>query len=225
LLNHADDQTVLAVSAVLNAIADFGLDGEEFKDWGVVGAPRFPGRLFFANALNKFARSGPLGVSPVIVPYLSLHAISSMISLALGIHGPAVGVGGGTDGFVQALFMGLALQQEQDLPGVWVVATAWDPEPFSEGSGEGAPQPVCQALALALRPGAAGIQGGPGLRMIPRVSATAENGDAPSFPSLVRLLSTASETGLARSWSCALPGDHALELTLPNVLAGLAKSA
>jgi hypothetical protein len=227
LLHHADDQTVVAVSAVLNAIDEFGLQGEDFKDWGVVGAPHFPGRQFFANALNKFARTGALGVSPIIVPFLSLHAVSSMISLALRIHGPAIGVGGGSDSFSQALLMGLSLQQEHDLPGVWVVTTGYDPEPFADSSAD-APPPVCQAAALALLPARAGANGTGGLRLVASGEATASIGPSTNLSDLMRILSTASAPGQSRSLRCVLPGDHTLELTATAPQAGislLAKSA
>jgi hypothetical protein len=226
LLNHADDQTVVAVSAVLHASGEFRLNSQSFQDWGVVAAPRFPGRLSFAASLEKFSRLGPLSVSPLIIPFLSLHAVSSAISLALRIHGPAIGVGGGNDGFAQALLVGLALQQEEDLPGVWVVMTAWDQEPILHSEAASESRPVCQAAALALAPRAAGTSDGPWLRI---ASGSATNLTATAgFPELFQFLADGSVADQVRSWRCALPGAYDLELAVGSsrsAVSGLAKSA
>jgi hypothetical protein len=226
LLNHADDQTVVAVSAVLNAIGESGLDTQSFEDWGVVAAPRFPGRISFATSIEKFSRLGPLSVSPVIIPFLSLHATASAISLALHIHGPAVGAGGGNDGFAGALLVALALQQEKDVPGVWLVVTAWDPEPIPDKKAAPEAEPVCRAVALALAPAAAGASHDSWLRMVPGGS------DSPVSPlefiELFQFLADRTTAGRPRTRGFALPGGYALELAVGSVhsaVHGLTKSA
>jgi hypothetical protein len=211
LLNHADDQTVVALAAVLRAIANFQLEQQDFRNWGVVGSPRFAGRQSFNVSLDKFQRQGPLSVSPLVIPFLSLHAVSSLISLALHIHGPAIGVGGGDGEFVQALLMGLALQQDQDLPGVWVIATGWNPDPVTECGGAAEAQPVCQAAALALLPHGIAAHG-PRLRLVPTDGHDAALRGSPSLPDLMQFLSSASTSNAARIWCCPLPGDCRLEL-------------
>jgi hypothetical protein len=216
LLNHADDQTVVAVAAVLRAIDEFQLQRLPFADWGVVSSPRFAGRLTCAAALDKFHRLGPLSVSPVLIPFLSLHAVSSMISLALRIHGPAFGVGGGNEGYVQALLMGLALQQQENLPGVWVVMTGWHPEPVVECGAASVAKPVCQAVALALMPDVAAAHG-PSLRLVPAAGCDAGGRGSPSLPDLVQFLSSASAVHESRTWSCPLPGDCRVELEVGNI--------
>jgi hypothetical protein len=224
LLNHADDQTVVAVSAVLHAIGKSGLESQSFEDWGVVAAPRFPGRISFASSLEKFSRLGPLSVSPVIIPFLSLHATSSAISLGLHIHGPAVGVGGGNDGFTQALLVALALQQEKELPGVWLVVTAWDPEPILGGGA--ASEPVCRAAALALVPATAGMSDGSWLRIVPANGES--SGSAAAFTELLQFLADGTVAGQIRNWRCRFPGGYALELAIGSsrpAMPGLADSA
>jgi hypothetical protein len=218
LLNHADDQTVVGVAAVLQAMAGWQAPRPDFRDWGVVGSPRFPGRVPLSSALEKFGRLGPLSVSPLIVPFQSLHALSSMISLALKIHGPAVGVGGGKDGFGQALFAALSLQQTESLPGVWVVMTCWDPEPFSDSATAPDTPPVCHAAALALAPEAASAG-----RYEAHLRLVTTNGDGavPTLAQLVRWLEGASPTD--QSWRCAMPGGYELELTA--TVPALARSA
>jgi hypothetical protein len=215
LLNHADDQTVVGVAAVLQAISAWHPSAPDFRDWGVVGSPRFPGRVLLSGALEKFGRLGPLSVSPLIVPFQSLHALSSMISLALKIHGPAMGAGGGGDGPGQALLTALSLQQTEDLPGVWVVMTGWDPEPFSESAAGPDSPPVCHAVALALVSGA--HPAGPRLRLV----AGHGGSGASSLASLVRFLDAGPRT--EQVWSCPVPGGYVLELTAP--VSALARSA
>src|SRR5262249_33978406 len=97
LLKYADEQTVAAVAAVFRAIEDFALQSVDFTDWGVVAAPRFLGRLTIAGAIDRFDHQGAPGVSPLVIPYMSQHAISSTISLALQVHGPNLGAGGGPE--------------------------------------------------------------------------------------------------------------------------------
>jgi hypothetical protein len=210
MLNHADEQTVVGVAAVLRALAAWPPPLPDFRGWGVVGSPRFPGRVLLSVALEKFGRLGPLSVSPLIVPFQSLHALSSMVSLALRIHGPAIGVGGGSDGFGQALLTALSLQQTEELPGVWVVMTCWDPEPYSDMATVPESPPFCHAAALAVTRETAGVySAGPHLRL------AAQNGNeaAPSLTQLVRFLDGAAATD--RVWRCSVPGGYELELTAP----------
>jgi hypothetical protein len=213
LLNHADEQTVVGVSAVLRAIADGQLPATGYRDWGVIGAPRFPGRVVLDQSLQKFTRMGPLSVSPLIVPFQSQHSLASMISLALHIHGPAVGIGGGSDTLVQALLGGLSLGQENALPGVWLVTTCWDPEPFSAAA-EGTP-PVCHAVALALAPARSSAgYAGPRLCLRPATAL----GPSPTLPDLVRYLTDEAATE-DTAWRCPAPGGYELELVKPNAVA------
>jgi hypothetical protein len=227
LLNHADDQTVVALAAVLRAIDNFQLEKQDLRNWGVVGSPRFAGRQSFNASLDRFQRQGPLSVSPLVIPFLSLHAVSSLISLALHIHGPAIGVGGGDGEFVQALLMGLALQQHQALPGVWVVATGWNPNPVAECGASAEAKPVCQAAAFALLPHGAAAHG-PRLRLVPTAGPDVPLRESPSLSDLIQFLSSASTTNVARTWCCPLPGDCRLELEVGIVgqeISLLARSA
>jgi hypothetical protein len=209
LLHYAEDQTVAAVAAVLRAIDQSGWQKQAFTDWVVVAAPRFPGRVSFAASLAKFEHLGPLSVSPLIIPFSCLHSVSSMISLALHIHGASFGVGGGKDNFVQGLLMGLALAHEENVPGVWVVATGWDPEPTPAALAD-APPPVCRAVALALLPAVAGATGRR-LRIVPGNEAAGT--DVPGLPDLVRFLTGTTPTNVTRHWRWPVNRDIALELT------------
>src|SRR5262245_34694195 len=44
-LKHADEQTVLAVATVDQAICSTNLDLEECRKWSIIAAPRFIGRI------------------------------------------------------------------------------------------------------------------------------------------------------------------------------------
>ena len=65
------------------------------------------GRANLAVALRSFMAEGVWGTSPHLIPHFALHSASGSISLALGLHGPNLGVGGGlhavAEGFLTAL--------------------------------------------------------------------------------------------------------------------------
>jgi hypothetical protein len=148
-LKHADEQTVVGIAALLQAIARFGLTGTDFTHWGALAAPRFLGRAALRLALQRFAAEGAWGISPHLIPHRSLHSISGTVSQALKLHGPNFGVGGGPGGAAEAIQTAAALLQGDRLPGVWVVWTGWNPEPTPELNGHAAAAEVSGA-ALAL---------------------------------------------------------------------------
>src|SRR5438445_4469078 len=134
-LKHADEQTVVALAAVLQAIEQFRMSEICFDGWGVAAAPFFLGRATLVQALQRYAAEGAWGLSPHFIPHRSQHAISGTISQALKIHGPNFGAGGGPGAAAEALLAGAVLLEGSRLPGVWVVLTGWDPEyvPDPEG--------------------------------------------------------------------------------------------
>jgi hypothetical protein len=149
-LKHAEEQTVVGLAAVYQAVHRLGVDPAGFRDWSVLGAPRFIGRLAMANAIARFVAEGAWGVSPHLIPHRSLHAVSGTVSQALKIHGPNFGVGGGISGASEALVTAISLTGERRTPGVWVVLTGWDPEPVAPGADPAPHTPSCNGLALAL---------------------------------------------------------------------------
>lgn len=151
-LKASDEQTVVALAAVLQACRAPALDGTRFTDWAVLAAPQYLGRLQSAELLHKFDPRTSYRVSPLFVPHTSLHAISGTISMALQIHGRNFGVGGGRQAVVEALLTGLTVLQEPGVKGTWVVCTRCHPEPTPNAQGQPGKPIVCQALALALTP-------------------------------------------------------------------------
>jgi hypothetical protein len=175
-LKHADEQTVVGLAAVLRAVHEHGL-AADFRDWGVLAAPRFLGRPVMAVALQRFQAEGAWGVSPHLIPHRSLHSISGTVSQALKIHGPNFGVGGGPGCAAEALLAAAAMLERQRLPGVWAVLTCLDPEQPPSDLGRPAAGTFCVGLALALVPGRAAHAG---IRL--RVLGGVPPADAPPRP-------------------------------------------
>jgi hypothetical protein len=148
VLKHADEHTVLALAAMLNGLEAFPAD-YPFGDWGVVAAPRWPGRLGTAHAIERYRADGPRGVSPMAIPNVCLHCVSGTVSLAFQMRGPNFGVGGGLASVADGLLAGLVVQLEQQPPGLWVLFSEWNIEP---GQVSADVSPRAAALALALQP-------------------------------------------------------------------------
>src|SRR5581483_10496237 len=150
LLKHSDEQSVAGLAAVYRAIHDHGLQATDFTHWGVLGAPRFPGRTLMIPTVKRFLAEGAWDVSPHTIPHRSLHSLSGTISQVLKIHGPNFGVGGGNSAAEEIVFAALALLERHSIPGVWMVVTAQEPEGLLDDSGSGPPEKCVRALALAL---------------------------------------------------------------------------
>jgi hypothetical protein len=156
MLRHADEQSIACVAAVLHAINAhrLGHDGPgRFRDWGVVAAPRFIGRDSLARDVPDFKNEGPWGVSPHVIPHRSLHSPSGAVSVALGIHGPNLGAGGGPGHEAEGLLAALSLLWG-GLPGVWLLISRIEPLTDTE-AGKGAIPAGTAAVAdaIALVPG------------------------------------------------------------------------
>jgi hypothetical protein len=219
LLKHADEQTVVGLFAVFQAIQNHRLTGKNFSDWAVVGAPRFFGRAILAAALRRFSLEGAWGVSPHLIPHRSQHSLSGTISQALGIHGPNLGVGGGPSSASEAALVAASLVVKEEFPGLWLVLTAWDPEPtFSEAAaasrnGLSSPAPsTCKGVALALRAGDPS-DSGMTIRVCPAGRHGMSNGTAnghhlnlPLFSAESLLEALARPSSAAATWRLGISG-------------------
>jgi hypothetical protein len=221
-LKHADEQSVVALAAVLRAVAEHGLGSIPFGDWGILAAPRFIGRVALAGAIHRYAAEGAWGISPHLIPHRSLHAISGTISQALKIHGPNFGVGGGPHAAGEVMLAAAALLGTRPLPGLWVVLTGWDPEPIPDRDGKTATACLCGGVALGLTPARADWRG---LRLritLPRRGELREPGgtDPAGSLSLERLLAgLGTEDPAPAAWPLA--GGGRLELERAGACAGL----
>jgi hypothetical protein len=176
-LKASDEQSVAAVAAVLSAITKGGVEAEPsaFAEWGVVAASCHLGRSQLVVALRRFAEEGVWGVSPHLIPHYALHSPAGTLSLALGAHGPNLGVGGGPGSMTEGALTALTWLSEGRLPGVWLVVTGHDPVFVPGPNGEPTTPSVCQAFALALEPF-------DGTTRRPILQVAASDGSGPSGP-------------------------------------------
>ena len=207
-LRHVDDQTVVGLSAVLQATADNQLTTWNFQPWGVVAGAAYIGRVAIGSALRLYEQGGPRTVLPHLIPQMSLHAISGAISVALKMQGPNLGIGGGPGCVGQAIQAALTCRQFDSTPGVWLVLTQWEPEHLPQSrAAEG--QPICYAVAMALgtrsrlKPGDHRcLRMTPSLRVTPCDRSDANVSVAELAEKLERL-----QFGVERGWSIPLwPG-------------------
>ena len=150
LLRYSDEQTVAGTAAVFSAMEAMGVAPGWFEGWGVVAASRYLGRANLAAALRCFGGEGVWGISPHLIPHFALHSPSGTISLALGLHGPNLGVGGGLYAVAEGALAALTWLAAGSVPGVWLVFSGWSPELIPNDRGAAAASSECQALALAL---------------------------------------------------------------------------
>jgi hypothetical protein len=186
-LKQVDDQTLVGLAAVYAALGQAGLASHEVERYGVVAAPRFLGRNLLANALAKFKAEGAWGISPHLPANACLHSLSGAISVALKIHGPNLGVGGGPNALADAFLTSIALCDLHALPGVLLVITSFEPEPIPDAAGQHSQDCTCAALCLMLRSAVPGWNGW-SLRLRHELHETASPGSEAKDPPLSELL-------------------------------------
>jgi hypothetical protein len=219
LLRYSDEQTVVATASVFAAIAAMASRPDPFEAWGVVAASRYLGRANLAAALRSFKAEGVWGTSPHLIPHFALHSPSGTISLALGLRGPNVGVGGGLHAVADGFLAAMTWLSAGVVPGVWLVLSGWTPELIPErrgltnspapavGEASGDAEIECRALALALRPA------GSDPAAIRRRFRVVIGGDSASVPASVDLV------GLARDLET--PGGLASRTIATDAAGGL----
>lgn len=159
-LRHCDEQTVVAIRAVQEAVSRLP-EPLPLDRCGVVAAPCQAGRITTARSLAQLRVGGAVTVSPHIVPQCSLHSLAGAVSVALGMHGPHLGIGGGPDALAEGLFAAMTLFHGGAAAGcdaVWLLASEWDTEPVLDPSGTPLNDPICRAVALLLVPDSEGSQ-------------------------------------------------------------------
>jgi hypothetical protein len=151
VLRNSDEQTVAGLCAVYTAISSMRLPADHCEQWGVIAASRFLGRANLARALQTFLAEGVWGTSPHLIPHFALHSASGTISLALGLHGPNLGVGGGLHAAAEGFLTALTWLSSGAVPGVWLVLTGWSPELVPDLAGGPPMAAECHALAIAMK--------------------------------------------------------------------------
>lgn len=152
-LRHCDEHTVVGVHAALKAIAASAADPADLGRDAVVAATCQAGRIMAARSLAQLRIGGAVTVSTHIVPQASLHAPAGALSVALGMHGPHLGVSGGPDALAEGLLAAITLATTAAAPRVWLLVTEWDEEPTLDDAGAAAADPLCRALAIAIESG------------------------------------------------------------------------
>jgi len=153
LLRNSDDQTIAAVAAVHGTLRRMGhSDPRCLEHWGILVSSRFLGRSSLVVALDRFRSDGVWGVSPHLIPHYALHSPAGTLSLALGIHGPNLGVGGGLSAEFEGILTALTWLKAGIVPGLWLVFSGWSPEFVPDREGEPMADCECQALAVVLGP-------------------------------------------------------------------------
>ena len=153
-LKHADEQTVVAVAALDAAIQLAERPISDYSQWAIVAAPRFIGRIAGGVTIGRYSRGGGPSISPHLIPQHSLHSISGALSILLSSRHPNFGIGGTGNSLREGLLTALAFPGLQP-KGLWLIATAWEPEPQLDEGGNCCNAPICHAVALALQPAAA----------------------------------------------------------------------
>jgi hypothetical protein len=123
----------------------------------VIAAPCQAGRIATAQALAGLDTSGPSAIKPHIVPQCSMHSVAGAVSVALGTHGPHLGVGGGPDALAEGFLVVMSLLASGGDPqceAAWLIATEWDVEPALDSKGIPTDDPSCRAIAMLLEPSA-----------------------------------------------------------------------
>lgn len=205
-LRHSDEQTVIAVRAVLEAIGRLS-DPVPLQRCGVVAAPCQAGRIATAKSLANLRVGGAVTVSPHIVPQCSLHSLAGAVSVAFGMHGPHLGIGGGPDALAEGLFAALTLFRGGPAAGcdaVWLLASGWDDEPVLDAAGEPTTDPVCRAVALLLVPGPAATHDRLTLTLHVSGSAAEETGRA-SLAEFCRAVEMCATGSALAAWGVSCP--------------------
>jgi hypothetical protein len=211
-LKQAEDQTIVALAAVCEAMRRHDLTESSFSTWGVLGAPRFLGRVAMVSAIEKMRVEGAWGISPHLIPHRLLHALSGAVSLAFKFRGPNFGVGGGPSGVGEALLTAAAMLEGARLPGLWVVLTGFDPEPDTRAESGSGVEGRCISVALALVAAQPGCQG---LRLKVRGTrgrtAGREPVDSMSLEALLQLITQQNEPRPSSSRAVPLGAGISLE--------------
>ena len=203
-VKNSDEQTIAGLAALFHALHSAGWEGQSFRDWGVVGAPRFLGRMALNATIKNYLSNPSYSVSPHIIPNQSLHSLASTVSLALSLQGPNFGVGGGPGHVADGLLAGLSAASSGRLPGVWLIIAEFDPEPIPDPLGKPTNAIAAKAVALALQSG----QGPGGLRLLAKPAPRA----TVSMAELRRYVTEPSRRG--RAWQCPVEGLGTIELIL-----------
>lgn len=126
-LKHADDQALAALLGLAAVWPSQSRSGIADPAWGIVACPLQPGYAVMQAQTARFREQGPWCVSPHIIPNFSLHSLAGLLSIALQLNGPNIGVSGVAGREAEVFTVAYALLRA-GVPGLWLVWTAALPE-------------------------------------------------------------------------------------------------
>lgn len=138
-LRHADEQGVACLAAMREALTSCNRPASEFQNWGVVAAPRTPGRSAMTDTILRFPKDGAWGASPHVIPNCSLHSPSGLVSVTYGLRGPNYGVGGVAGRECDIWTALVAFDSSLQTPGAWLLLSAIGQDD------------MCRAIAMAVQ--------------------------------------------------------------------------
>jgi hypothetical protein len=144
-LKQTDEQCLVALLGLREAIDDTGLNRSDLENWALVATPRTLSRKRISESIAKFREQGVWSMSPHLIPHTSLHSLPGLLSQALQQHGPNLGAGGLPGRESESLWAALPFLCDSNCPGVWLVLTGWNRESID------ANETFCQAAVLGLR--------------------------------------------------------------------------
>lgn len=155
-LRHADEQTVIGMHSIIQAMAADTQDSRDIRNDAVIAATCLGGQPSAARTMIGLRDKGPVAVRPHIVPQCSLHSVASTASVGFGMHGPNFGVGGGphapAEGFLLALTLAPMLAKTSPSSRIWLVCTGWDQQPCLDAAGILTNDPICRGMTFVLKP-------------------------------------------------------------------------
>ena len=164
ILKQCDDLVLLSLTALRDAITAFGITPERQAGWGVVANPRRAGQARMTETITKFLTNGAWSVSPHVIPHCLLHSLSGILSQALALNGPNMGVGGVPDTEEDVCLGMAAWLAGEDATGGWMVWAGWQND-----NPEG-PDAVGEALVAAVEYTGEPADGETGWRAIDRLA-------------------------------------------------------
>lgn len=151
ILKQVDELTMISLEALRQAILKFGITAEHQVGWGVVANPSRLGRSRMFDAIVKFREQGAWSVTPHFIPHSLLHSMSGLLSQALGITGPNMGVGGVPDSQEDLCVSMASWIAGRDTTGGWLIWAEWLNPELAEAQVFAVEQCECEDPSLGAR--------------------------------------------------------------------------
>jgi hypothetical protein len=139
------------------------------------------------------------------------------------MHGPNLGASGGPEALSEGLYTAVSLVNASGCDGLWLVLTEWDEEPVLDATGLPTNDPVCRAVALALRPRTAADEGAVtfAIRIAdPAVQHDSLTGSAAhGLADFAWAIGTCASGGAITSWSHVCPWGAEIRILAPATAA------